>query len=85
MPLEKNIQRIDMGRTNSKFYDDEDDRRKKSTKSLKHSKNIPGQGMRVINNWSEELYGIEDLDSDSLNLDEDGDFEYNAKYFANRR
>ena len=44
-----------MGRTISKFRDDEDDRRR-SSKSAKHSKNIPGQGMRVINNWSEEEY-----------------------------
>jgi len=54
-----------MGRTISKFRDDEDDRRKKSSKSLKHSKNIPGKGMRVINNWSEEEYDeytISDLD-----------------------
>lgn len=42
-----------MGRTISKFRDDEDDRRR-SSKGAKHSKNIPGKGMRVINNWSEE-------------------------------
>ena len=42
-----------MGRTISKFRDD-DDHRGKSSKSAKHSKNIPGEGMRVINNWSEE-------------------------------
>jgi hypothetical protein len=42
-----------MGRTISKFHDDEDGRRKKSSKA-KHSRNIPGEGMRVINNWSEE-------------------------------
>lgn len=58
-----------MGRTISKFGDDEDDRRKKSTKSLKHSKNIPGQGMRVINNWSEEDYNTYDKS--------DLDYEYN--------
>lgn len=68
MPLGKNIQRINMGRTISKFRDDEDDRRKKSTKSLKHSKNIPGKGMRVINNWSEEDYDKYD--------DSDLDYEY---------
>lgn len=39
-----------MGRTLNKFHE-EDDRKKKSAK---HSKNIPGKGMRVINNWSEE-------------------------------
>ena len=69
MPLGKNIQRINMGRTNSKFYDDEEDRRKKSTKSLKHSKNIPGKGMRVINNWSEEEY--------DKYTNSDLDYEYN--------
>lgn len=42
-----------MGRTISKFHDD-DDRNRKSSKGAKHSKNIPGEGMRVINNWSEE-------------------------------
>ena len=42
-----------MGRTISKGYDDEDGRRKKLSKA-KHSRNIPGEGMRVINNWSEE-------------------------------
>jgi hypothetical protein len=58
-----------MGRTISKFRDDEDDRRKKSSKSLKHSKNIPGKGMRVINNWSEEEYNKYD--------NSDLDYEYN--------
>jgi hypothetical protein len=52
-----------MGRTISKFHDD-DDRKKKSTKPAKHSKNIPGQGMRVINNWSEEEDYDEYEDSD---------------------
>lgn len=51
-----------MGRTISKFRDDEDDRRRKSSKGAKHSKNIPGQGMRVINNWSEEDYDDESYD-----------------------
>ena len=53
-----------MGRTNSKFRDDEDDRRNKSSKGAKHSRNIPGQGMRVINNWSEEEEYDEYNDSD---------------------
>ena len=44
-----------MGRTITKYRDDEDDRRK-SSKGAKHSKNIPGKGMRVINSWSEEEY-----------------------------
>lgn len=41
-----------MGRTVHKSYDDEDSRHK--NKSAKHSRNIPGKGMRVINSWSEE-------------------------------
>ena len=49
-----------MGRTIHKYRDDEDDRRK--NKSAKHSKNIPGEGMRVINNWSEEEYDDESYD-----------------------
>ena len=57
-----NFQRTKMGRTISKFRDDEDDRRRKSSKGAKHSKNIPGQGMRVINNWSEEDYDDESYD-----------------------
>jgi len=42
-----------MGRTIFKYRDDDDSRRK-SQKSAKHSRNVPGQGMRYINNWSEE-------------------------------
>jgi hypothetical protein len=41
-----------MGRTQYNYRDEDDDRRK--TKQLKRSKNIPGKGMRVINNWSED-------------------------------
>lgn len=51
-----------MGRTISKFRDDDD---RKSSKGAKHSKNIPGQGMRVINNWSEE-----NNDEDIFEVDE---------------
>ena len=43
-----------MGRTIHKFRDDDDERRGKTSKGAKHSRNIPGKGMRVINNWSEE-------------------------------
>lgn len=42
-----------MGRTNSK-YDDDDDRRKKNSRGAKHSRNIPGKGMKVINSWYED-------------------------------
>ena len=43
-----------MGRTIHKFRDDDDERRTKTSRGAKHSRNIPGKGMRVINNWSEE-------------------------------
>lgn len=67
-----------MGRTLHNYDDRDDDRRtvkNKFAKPAKHTRNTPGSGMRVINKWSEE----------SVDLDEDGDFEYNAKYFANRK
>lgn len=60
-----------MGRTIIKYRDDEDDRRIKSSKGAKHSRNIPGKGMRVINNWSEEDY--DDYDSDDLDYEYDAD------------
>jgi hypothetical protein len=63
-----------MGRTISKFRDD-DDHRGKSSKGAKHSKNIPGEGMRVINNWSEEE--DDDWDDEDPWSDEYSD-EYNA-------
>lgn len=63
-----------MGRTNYKFRDDDDDRRK--NKSAKHSKNIPGKGMRVINNWSA------DYDEDLLE-EEEYLPEYDDEYYAN--
>lgn len=63
-----------MGRTNYKYRDDEEDRRK--NKSAKHSKNIPGKGMRVINNWSAD-------EDDDLYEDEDYLPEYDDEYYAN--
>lgn len=60
-----------MGRTNHKYRDDEDDYgRKKSSKGAKHSRNVPGQGMRVINNWSEEEY-------------EDDSYDFEDEYYDN--
>ena len=59
-----------MGRTIHKFRDDDDDRRK--NKSAKHSRNIPGKGMRVINSWSEE----EDDDYDDMMDHVDDGFYY---------
>ena len=44
-----------MGRNFKDYDDDMDDRRsKKNSKGAKHSRNVPGQGMRVINNWYDE-------------------------------
>lgn len=61
-----------MGRTITKFRDDDDDRRKKSSKGAKHSRNIPGEGMRVINSWSEEDYD-----------DYDDSYEFDDEYYDN--
>jgi hypothetical protein len=55
-----------MGRTIHKFRDEDDSRHK--NKSAKHSKNIPGKGMRVINNWSVE--------------EDDNDFDENYEGFV---
>lgn len=61
-----------MGRTINNY--DDDDRRK--NKPAKHSKNIPGKGMRVINNWSEEY--------DDIDLEEDDYLpEYDDEYYEN--
>ena len=44
-----------MGRNFKDYDDDMDDRRsKKNSKGAKHSRNVPGQGMRVINNWYDD-------------------------------
>lgn len=44
-----------MGKTSYKErnYDDED-RSSKKSRGAKHSRNIPGKGMRVINSWYDE-------------------------------
>ena len=60
-----------MGRTISKYRDDDDDRRKKSSKGAKHSRNIPGEGMRVINSWSADEY------------DDDDSYEFDDEYYDN--
>ncbi len=68
-----------MGRTISKFRDDDDDRRKKSSKAAKHSRNVPGQGMRVINNWSEEDYDVDEFDEyDDFIYDESDEYNVNT-------
>jgi hypothetical protein len=65
-----------MGRTTYKFRDDDTDRRK-SSKGAKHSKNIPGQGMRVINNWLDEE---DDLDDTSNRIDDESFLEDDEYY-----
>jgi hypothetical protein len=65
-----------MGRTISKFRDDDEDRRK--NRSAKHSKNIPGKGMRVINNWS-----AEEDDDDFDNNYEGFIYDESDEYYAN--
>lgn len=65
-----------MGRTVHKFRDDDEDRRK--NKSAKHSKNIPGKGMRVINNWSDEEYE-DDFDENC----EDFKYDESDEYYEN--
>lgn len=82
----KHLQNFNMGRTLQNYSDRDDDRKSvKYAKPAKHSKNFPGRGMRIINKWSEEPDDINDLDRDSFNLDDDGEFDNNAKYFANNR
>ena len=68
--LRKNFQSYKMGRTIYKHREDDEERSRRGHKS-KHSKNLSGEGMRVINKWSEEDYYKYD-DSDDL------DYEYNA-------
>jgi hypothetical protein len=64
-----------MGRTVYKFRDDdEEDRHRRKSKSPKHSRNIPGKGMRVINSWSEE---------DNIELEFEDDVETKDEYLDN--
>lgn len=67
-----------MGRTFRNPRDLEEDN--SSKKKLKHSRNIPGKGMRILNDY-------EDLDSDD-DFDDDLYDEYNvntSQHYANRR
>ena len=70
-----------MGRTNHKFRDDDEDSRRKN-KSAKHSRNIPGKGMRVINSWSAEDDEFDDLED--LYHDEDDEY-YDNTTFTQRK
>lgn len=64
-----------MGRTIYKFRDEDDERSsRRNNKSPRHSRNIPGKGMRVINSWSEE----EDIE---LNFNDDVETE--DEYYDN--
>ena len=64
-----------MGKTNHKTrgnFEDED-RNKKNSKGSKHSRNVPGQGMRVINSWyaedDDEDYFDDDIEmGDSIDI-----------------
>jgi hypothetical protein len=61
-----------MGRTINKYSDDDEGRRK--NKLAKHSRNIPGRGMRVINSWSEE---------DEIELNFNDDVATDDEYYDN--
>lgn len=47
-------------------YDDEDERPRRQGKGAKHSRNIPGKGMRIINSWydEDEDYDYDDFEED---------------------
>jgi hypothetical protein len=66
-----------MGRTFRQAREHDDDS-SKGKKTSKHSRNIPGKGMRILNE-PEDLYD---------DLDDDLEYEYNddtTQYYANRR
>lgn len=53
-----------MGKTKYKQHDIDDDNRVRSTRTLRHARNIRGQGMRVINALSVDSDLDDDFDSD---------------------
>jgi len=63
-----------MGRTINKYSDDDEDARRRKVKPAKHSRNIPGKGMRVINSWSEE---------DEIELNFNDDVSTDDEYYDN--
>lgn len=64
-----------MGRTLHKHRDEDDERSSRhKNKSPKHSRNIPGRGMRVINSWSEE---------DDIELNFNDDVSTDDEYYDN--
>ena len=57
-----------MGRTNFRHREDEDSTRR--GKHPKHSRNMPGRGMRVINSYDEDYYDDEPFD-DELEIEDE--------------
>lgn len=53
-----------MGKTKYKQHDIDDDNRVRSTRQLRHARNIRGQGMRVINPLAVDSGLDDDFDSD---------------------
>lgn len=61
-----------MGHTIKKNRDyDDEDRRPRGTRGARHSRNIPGQGMRVINSWYEE--DEDDYFDDDVDIEDEVD------------
>lgn len=59
-----------MGKTNFKNFGDDDDRNKKS-RAAKHSRNIPGKGMKIVNVWYEEDDNEDDAFEDTLLIEDE--------------
>lgn len=68
-----------MGRTyaHRREIDEQDRQQKIKNKPRKHSRNATGEGMRVINNWSEDDY--------SMYEDSDEYFENTSQHNVNKR
>lgn len=59
-----------MGRTNFKHREDEDSTRR--GKHPKHSRNMPGRGMKVINSYDEDSYeSLYEYDEYDYDLEDD--------------
>ena len=59
-----------MGRTNFRHREDEDSTRR--GKHPKHSRNMPGRGMRVINSYDEDSYeSLYEYDEYDYELEDD--------------
>lgn len=67
-----------MGKTTHKQKNyDEEDRSRKNSRGAKHSRNVPGKGMRVINSWYEE-------DDDDDYFDDDVEIEDHIDIVLNK-